>query len=402
MKEITSHSDGYKHTPLGWIPSEWQILQQSDVATFYNGKAYKQEELLETGKYRVLRVGNLYTNNNWYYSNLELEANKYVENGDLIYAWSASFGPRFWTEERTIYHYHIWKVECKNMINKQFLYYSLDGLTRKLKAKSANGMGMLHVTKGDMESALIRVPKLKEQSKIALILMTWDKAISHEQEFITQLKCRNNRLIYELLQEKHGWISIKMSEAFERVIRKNNEGNTNVVTISAQRGFIKQSDYFSKNIASEILDKYFLVDQGEFCYNKSYSKGYDWGAIKRLNNIDKAVVTSLYICFGIKDKKKYSGNFFEHFFDACKLDGGLSKIAHEGGRAHGLLNVTSTDFFNLKIKIPPFEQQNSIAEILSKAKLEVNLHEQKLRLLQTQKKGLMQKLLTGEIRVKLN
>ena len=162
-----------------------------------------------------------------------------------------------------------------------------------------------------------------------------------------------------------------------------------------------QTDFFNKVIASDILDNYFLVQKGDFCYNKSYSNGYDWGATKRLNDLDKAVVTTLYICFRLKDESKNSGDFFEYYFESGILNEGLSKVANEGGRAHGLLNVTPTDFFNIKVGIPTLEEQMKIAKILSTATTEFNQYQQKLQTLQKQKKGLMQQLLTGKVRVKV-
>jgi type I restriction enzyme S subunit len=195
------------------------------------------------------------------------------------------------------------------------------------------------------------------------------------------------------------WKEKMFSDLFDRVTRKNTEGNTTVVTISAQRGFVLQTDFFNKNIASEITDNYFLVERGEFCYNKSYSNGYPWGATKRLNDFDKAVVTTLYICFGVKDVKKTNPEYFEQFFGANHLDKGLTKIAHEGGRAHGLLNVTPSDFFSLKISVPTFEEQTAIAQVLQAADKEINLFKAKAEKLREQKKGLMQVLLTGKKRL---
>ena len=103
--------------------SESSLIPLEQVCRFINGRAYKQPELLSEGKYPVLRVGNFFTNSNWYYSNLELEEDKYCDYGDLLYAWSASFGPRIWDGEKSIYHYHIWKILPKeNIILKKFLY----------------------------------------------------------------------------------------------------------------------------------------------------------------------------------------------------------------------------------------------------------------------------------------
>ena len=98
----------YTEKLLDEVEIEWKEL--GEVCRFINGKAYKKPELLEKGKYPVLRVGNFFTNDKWYYSNLELNEDKYCDDGDLLYAWSASFGPRIWEGEKVIYHYHIWKV----------------------------------------------------------------------------------------------------------------------------------------------------------------------------------------------------------------------------------------------------------------------------------------------------
>ncbi|MCT3331289.1 restriction endonuclease subunit S, partial [Lacticaseibacillus paracasei] len=98
----------------------WKKRKLGELAEFINGRAYKQDELLASGKYPVLRVGNFYTNDKWYYSNLELPEKYYAEEGDLLYTWSATFGPHIWIGPKVIYHYHIWKVALKNIFEKDF------------------------------------------------------------------------------------------------------------------------------------------------------------------------------------------------------------------------------------------------------------------------------------------
>ncbi|MDW5473678.1 restriction endonuclease subunit S [Limosilactobacillus reuteri] len=72
------------------IPENWNWVILGSVASFLNGRAYKKSELLDDNKLTpVLRVGNLFTNSKWYYSDLKLDSNKYIDKGDLIYAWSA-------------------------------------------------------------------------------------------------------------------------------------------------------------------------------------------------------------------------------------------------------------------------------------------------------------------------
>jgi type I restriction enzyme S subunit len=168
---------------------EWVEATFGSAATFINGKAYKQEELLDKGKYKVLRVGNFFTNNNWYYSDLELETDKYCDNGDLLYAWSASFGPRIWEGDKTIYHYHIWKVVENPEIDKSFLFKLLDNETEKMKSQNANGFALLHITKGTIENWKCNFPRnKKEQQKIATSLFSIDKLITAQSHKIEALK----------------------------------------------------------------------------------------------------------------------------------------------------------------------------------------------------------------------
>jgi type I restriction enzyme, S subunit len=281
-------------------------------------------------------------------------------------------------------------------------------VVRELR-RIATGFSVFGVSKTNIAKVKLPLPPNREQKAIAHILSMMDTAISKNNLLIAKKELQKNWLMQNLLTgkkrlkgfEKEKWKETTMSTMFHRVTRKNSEVNTNVVTISAQRGFVRQTDFFNKTIASEILDNYFLVEKGEFCYNKSYSNGYPWGATKRLKDYDKAVVTTLYICFGIKDEKKNSGDFFEQFFEANLLDKGLTKIAHEGGRAHGLLNVTPSDFFSLKITIPNVEEQASIALVLRVADKEIQILKTKTEKLREQKKGLMQVLLTGKKRLKI-
>ena len=158
-----------------------QKFKIKDLCTILNGRAYKYDELQSSGKYRILRVGNFFSKDDWYYSDMELEDNKYCYNGDLLYAWSANFGPKIWDGEKTIYHYHIWKIIPNEKIDKTFLYYKLKSLTDVLK-KNTHGSVMLHLTKSDMENFEIEIPEIEEQRKIAKVLMDIDNKIKMNDE----------------------------------------------------------------------------------------------------------------------------------------------------------------------------------------------------------------------------
>ncbi len=181
---------------------EWVVKKLGEVAEFINGRAYKQDELLSKGKYRVLRVGNFFTNTDWYYSNLELDEDKYCERGDLLYAWSASFGPHIWNEEKVVFHYHIWKVKNKTDINKQFLYYVLDYQTFKMKSQTLNGFALMHITKGTIENWETLIPQSKqEQQKIGECLSSLDELIAAQAEKIEQLESHKKGLMQKMFPE---------------------------------------------------------------------------------------------------------------------------------------------------------------------------------------------------------
>lgn len=148
------------------IPKSWEWVRLGDVIQLINGRAYKKNELLDNvNLIPVLRVGNLFTNNSWYYSDLELPDDKYCNRGDLLYAWSASFGPHIWQGTKVIYHYHIWKIRLFEEKMKEYIYYHLLKDANEIQ-RSTTGSTMIHITKGRMEQMLIAVPPLNEQFRI--------------------------------------------------------------------------------------------------------------------------------------------------------------------------------------------------------------------------------------------
>lgn len=165
----------------------WKKRKLGELAEFINGRAYKQDELLASGKYPVLRVGNFYTNDKWYYSNLELPEKYYAEEGDLLYTWSATFGPHIWIGPKVIYHYHIWKVALKNIFEKDFALQFFEADRVRL-LNSTNGSTMIHVTKKDMESKGILLPDVYEQRTIGDLLKRVDHLIAATQHKVDLLK----------------------------------------------------------------------------------------------------------------------------------------------------------------------------------------------------------------------
>lgn len=171
------------------------------------------------------------------------------------------------------------------------------------------------------------------------------------------------------------WKEYRLGDLFERVTRKNtNLESKNVLTISAQHGLINQEEFFNKTVAGKNLTNYYLLKKGEFAYNKSYSKGYPMGATKMLDKYDNGIVSTLYICFRSKSDL-VNDEYFKYYFESKEYYDELSKIAQEGARNHGLLNVSTKDFFNMKILIPSKLEQKLIAETLKKLDIIINKYE---------------------------
>ncbi|MCB7464458.1 restriction endonuclease subunit S [Lactiplantibacillus argentoratensis] len=187
------------------------------------------------------------------------------------------------------------------------------------------------------------------------------------------------------------WEERKLSCISERVTRKNkNNESTLPLTISAQDGLVDQNDFFNKQVASRDVTGYFLVKNGEFAYNKSYSNGYPWGAIKRLDKYDMGVLSTLYIVFR---PTKINSQFLVSYYDTTRWYREVSKNAAEGARNHGLLNIAPTDFFNTLLVVPKIvDEQQKIGSFFKQLDDTIALHQRKLAKLKELKQGYLQKM----------
>ena len=203
MQELLT---GKKRLP--GFSGEWEKNTLKQICEFINGRAYSQHELLSRGKYKVLRLGNLFTNSHWYYTDLELDEKQYCETGDLLYAWSASFGPTIWDGEKSVFHYHIWKIKCSETIDKKYLYHFLNADVSSILNELQGGT-MSHLTKENMENRLCSYPKLDEQQAIAQVLSDMDSEIEQLEKKLVKYQQIKQGMMQELLT---GRIRLKEGE----------------------------------------------------------------------------------------------------------------------------------------------------------------------------------------------
>ena len=270
-------------------------------------------------------------------------------------------------------------IIANDTINNEFLLYWLKSKEQRLKYMvTGTGLGAGKLDTSDLLSMIVYIPAMKEQDKVARLLSLFDERIATQNKIIEDLKKLKVAIIEKMFcspnQEqpmcrikgfKQPLTTYKLGSFCSRIVTKNKDAKCSLVlTIAAQYGLVNQESFFNKSVASENLTGYYLLQKGEFAYNRSYSMGYDWGAVKRLDNYDKGVLSTLYICFKINETIVDS-DYLAYYFESSKWHRGLSNIAGEGARNHGLLNVSVTDYFNTQHRFPPIEEQKTIAKMLN-------------------------------------
>ncbi|MGE4422360.1 MAG: restriction endonuclease subunit S [Pseudodesulfovibrio sp.] len=336
--------------------------------------------------------------------------------GDILFTTEAPLGNvclfpaegKYVVGQRTVTLRPVKTVSSEFLIN-----YFLSELGKRRIDIRSTGSTAKGIKSSELKKVLILLPTFPEQKAIAAVLSSWDRAIEKIEALIEAKERRKAGLMQRLLTGKvrfggfgpgasegcpDGWLVCRIEDVCKRVSRKNSIGELRVLTASGEHGLVDQREYFNRSVAGESLANYYLLKKGEFAYNRSSMKGYPYGAIKRLDQYDAGILSTLYICFAVREGKA-NLDFMRHFFDSSILNKGLRGIVQVGARAHGLLNVSVGDFMRLTICIPKMKEQERIAAALNAVSQELDGDRNHLALLKEQKKGLMQQLLTGKVRI---
>lgn len=319
---------------------------------------------------------------------------------NIVFAWERAVAKTTDAEIGMIasHRFPMYKVNEK-VVNLDFLvrYFTSDQGKRVLELASPGGAGRSRTLgQKDFLNSKIRVPDISEQIRIAKIFDEIDKLISLSEEEIACLKQQKKAVVSDLFSyndsnNRNPWKLVKLCDFMKRVTRKN-VGNqcTLPLTISAQYGLINQNDFFNKTIASKDMSTYYLLKKGEFAYNKSTSKEYSVGAIKRLDLYETGAVSPLYICFELKETSEFGSDFITQYFESDKWHKQVKEIAQTGARNHGLLNVSVKDFFETEHLLPTsVEEQKRITDILECFDSQIGLAQAELNKLEKIKQGLL-------------
>lgn len=405
---------GYKHTKVGLIPEDWDVVKLGEVGKVVAGLTYSPENIDKNGML-VLRSSNIQDrklsfDDNVYVNIDTLKFNPVKENDILICVRNGSksligknalinkqnegvaFGA-FMSVYRSKYNSFMFQVFDTNVYKRE--------VHRNLGAtiNSING--------SDLKKFRIPFPPLKEQQKIAQVLTTWDDAISKQEVLIKAKEQFKKGLMQRLLSGEvrfdefdEEWEDVRLGDIASRITNKNTDSSIDMIfSNSAVNGIVIQNEFFDKDIANrDNLTGYYIVQSGDFVYNPRISKFAPSGPINRNRHKFTGIVSPLYTVFRINDDEII--DYLEYFFSSTLWFRYMKAIANYGAR-HDRMNITNNDFMKMPIPYPSKQEQQKIAQVLTLSDKEIELLKEELKALKEQKRGLMQKLLSGEVRVQI-
>ena len=394
LQEKTEYKQGYKNTKLGWIPEEWEVVRLGDCFTLTSGIT-KPKDLSE-----------FITN----HKNIPV----YGGNGIIGYSAEVLFDNEFIIigrvgEKCGCVYYHegkAWITDNALYTNKLIKHISLKYFNSLLVSKDLNKLrnkgGQPLVSQKPIYAITIPLPSFSEQQKIAEVLTSWDNAIEKTEKLIEFRQKSKKAFMQSLLTGKlrfpqfagHERKIVKLKDYLNESSIKNNKNQVqNVLSVTNSRGFINQDEQFERSVASKDLKGYKIVKKGQFAYNPSR---INVGSIDLLKTFDTGIVSPIYVIFETKEDILLS-EYLKHFFKTYNFFEQMKAFTQGGVRD----SLSFKGLSMMKMFIPSIEEQKKIVAVLNSCDREIETLKQKLSKLNEQKKGLMQKLLTGQVRVKV-
>jgi type I restriction enzyme S subunit len=406
----------YKDSPLGKIPSDWEMKKLGELGQFSKGKGILKDQLSENGL-PCIRYGEIYTTYDFIVKNVKSfiseevsKESQEIKKGDILFAGSGET-----TEEigKAVAYINDVKayaggdviiLSTHSSVNAEWLSFVLEtNVARKQKRVLGQGNSIVHIYSSELSKVRLPFPLLSEQTRIAEVLSAWDKAISNIQATIEQVEQRNKWLLQELLTGKRRlkgfsgeWKRIHIHEVAKEVSIRNKENKQlTVLSCTKYAGLVDSLEYWGRQIFSEDISTYKIVPKNHFAYATNH---IEEGSIGYQNVCNEALISPMYTVF--KTDKSVNDEYFFKLLKSHRL------IYEYNARMEGSIDrrggLRWDAFSILKINLPSLEEQTAIAQVLQAAANEVQVLSSKLDKLKEQKKGLMQVLLTGKKRLNVN
>ncbi len=407
MAKQTPHiPSGYKPSPLGLIPEDWEVKRIGDFGKVITGNTPPTED---TDNY-----GNAYK----FVSPADISDSKYIEatekhlsekgfsisrqmpKGTVLFTCIGStIGKCAIANESLTSNQQINAIICDSKHSGEFLYYELSHRSNRIK-QIAGEQAVPIINKSTFENYKILCPPFEEQKSIAKILSLWDTAIAKQTALIEQLTLRKRGLMQQLLTGKKRlkgfegeWEKIKFKEIFQRKTQiVNDSSNVQVLSVTKE-GIVSQKEYFNKEVASDDTSKYLLVEKGDLAMS---GLNFWMGSCHILTQYEKGIISPAYKVFSIRDG--FSIEYIVNFVQSYKFKSSLlgSSVI---GASIVRRNLDLEMLEEWTYLLPSLPEQKAISDILTYADKEIEIQKQKLAAMQAQKKGLMQVLLTGKKRI---
>ena len=382
---------GYKPSPLGIIPEDWEVKRLGEVCTFLDSQRIPIKDADRSkmqGQYPYYGASGIidYVNDYIFDDDLILLG----EDGANIITRSTPLA--FLVSGKVWINNHAHVLKTNKGYNRYYICNYLESLTYD---KYNTGTAQPKLNQEVCEHIPVLIPSEEEQYKISDLLTLWDTAIAKQTQLIEKLTLRKKGLMQQLLTGKKRLKGFD-GEAFHRLgnyiseCNRRNNGCKRVLSVTNTRGFILQEEQFDKIVASDDTSNYKVVRQGEFAYNPSR---VNVGSLDMLNEYDEGILSPMYIVF--KANEDIDKSYLLQCLQSWWFRGHIP--AYTQGSVRDSLSFDG--LCSMKFYIPSLEEQKAISNILEQADKEIEIQKQKLMGLQEQKKGLMQLLLTGKKRI---
>lgn len=402
------------------MPETNKLVEVGDICDFINGHGFKETDWRTEGL-PIIRIQNLNGSRDFNYFGGEINEKWVVNPGDILFAWAGvkgvSFGPTVWNGPKGLLNQHIYRIVPKGKFNKRWLYAVLERITSQIEAK-AHGFktSLVHVHKKDILSQKVRILSRGHQEIIAAVICDWDSAVEKTEQLIVAKEKIKKGLMQQLLFGKirldgrkniaitedkwfsipSDWKRVKIGVVANEIIKKNAAGvDLPVLSCTKYQGLVDSLEYFDKQVFSKDTSTYKTVAQGQFVYATNH---IEEGSIGYQDFYPLGLVSPMYTVFAadpnmINDAYLYKLLKTETYRRIFAINTNAS-VDRRG-------SLRWKDFSQLQIPLPDLQEQKEISEVLETAQLEITLLQRKLDLLKLQKRGLMQKLLTGAWRIKV-
>lgn len=395
---------------------EWKRSTLGDLALFSKGSGYSKSDICKEGT-PVILYGRMYTKYQSVFDEIDTfvnpKDNSVVSKGgeviipgsgesseDISLAAMVKNGGVILGGDLNILKFNQ-KVNDPAFMSMAITYSP----TRAELSSYSQGKTVVHLRNSEIAKGTIRYPDISEQNTIVNYVLSLDAQISASTSRLASLKQMKAASLQAMFPQEGKtvpkvrfkgfegeWKKVKLNTFAKRIMRKNSNFESSLaLTIASAHGLVSQAEYFNNLVVGSNIQNYYLLKKGEFAYNKSYSNGYPFGSVKRLDGYEQGILSTLYIVFSIDNS--VSSDYITHFFDTTLWHKEIAERAEEGARNHGLLNIATRDFFDIYIWMPDsVKEQQSIASFFTSLDRQIALHTQRLEKLKQIKAACLDKM----------